>query len=508
MTMTTHVVNGLKDTVCGLAKLLAVTTVTAVVAGAAAAAQSPASSVPRAFDRTAPALRVTPHAFKLRDGSVLAAERGEFEVLERRSDPSSRRIRIGFVRFRSTNSRPGAPIVYLAGGPGGSGIDAAKGPRQPIFLALRALGDVIALDQRGVGISNAIPSCRADAALDPAGGLSEATLTRQHREALLKCVGRWRAAGVAVEGYTTMENADDVQDLRRALGVPKLRLWGISYGTHLALELMRRHPRSVERAVLASVEGMDQTVKLPARVDAALARLASSIDAKSTSGSLLATMRQVHARLDAKPELMTVGESAEAIRFTIDSFPLRMLVGGIAKNPTGIGQLQQLYAAFDAGQGQALAPLLYDFFLKEPPTLSGMPELMDVASGISDARLDQVAREGRDAIVGTATNFPMPQLARALPDINLGSTFRSEVRSSVPTLVLSGDLDLRTPIEEQTEATAGLANATRVTVRGVGHDLFEAHPAIPGLIADFFAGRPITATEFTAPAPSEPADDR
>jgi pimeloyl-ACP methyl ester carboxylesterase len=508
MAMTMQVVNGASKLGRGLTRLLAVAAVTATMAGTAPSAQPPASSLPQATGRTAPALRVTPHAFKLRDGSILTAERGEFEVLERRSDPSSRRIRIGFLRFRSTSSRPGAPIVYLAGGPGGSGIDAAKGPRQPIFLALRALGDVIALDQRGVGVSNAIPPCRADAALNPAGGLSETTLIRQHRETLLKCVGRWRAAGVAVEGYTTTENADDVEDLRQALGAPKLRLWGISYRTHLALEVMRQHPRSVERAVLASVEGMDQTVKLPARVDAALARLASSVEPEPGSVGLLATMRRVHARLDAKPELITVGEGAEAIRFTIDSFPLRMLVGGIAKNPAGIGQLQQLYAAFDAGQGQALGPLLYDFYLKEPPTLSGMPELMDLASGISDARLKQVAREGRDAIVGTATSFPMPQLARALPEVDLGPAFRSDVRSSVPTLVFSGDLDLRTPIEEQADATAGLANATRVTVRGGGHDLFEAHPAIPGLIADFFAGRPVTATELTVPASSGTGDDR
>ncbi|WP_315760815.1 alpha/beta fold hydrolase [Sphingomonas sp. Y38-1Y] len=187
---------------------------------------------------------------------------------------------------------------------------------------------------------------------------------------------------------------------------------------------------------------------------------------------------------------------------------MRLLISGIAKNTAGIGQLQQLYAAFDAGQGQALAPVLYDFFLKEPPTLSGMPELMDVASGISDARLERVAREGRDAIVGTATNFPMPQLARALPQMDLGPTFRSDVRSSVPTLVLSGDLDLRTPVEEQAEAIAGLANATRVTVRGGGHDLFEAHPGITGVIADFFAGRPVTATELTVPTPSGPAGGR
>ncbi len=444
----------------------------------------------------ATALKVEPYAFKLRDGTVLQAERGSFEVPERRADASSRRIRIGFVRFRSTAARPGAPIVYLAGGPGGSGIDAAEGPRQPIFLALRGLSDVIALDQRGVGISNAVPPCKANTALDPSGGLTEQAFTRYYRQTLTKCVGEWRAAGVVVEGYTTPENADDIEDLRRAIGAPKLRLWAISYGTHLAFEMMRRHPTSVDRVVMASVEGMDQTVKLPTRVDDALGRLANAGGA-AQGGELLAMMRRVHSKLDATPPVMVLGGATGKVSFALDSFPLRLLIGGIAKNPAGIGHLAQLYGAFDAGQGQAVAPLLYGAFLKEPLTMSGMPELMDLASGISASRLAAFQREAPEAIVGSATNFPMPQTGGAVPEMDLGDAFREEVHSAIPTLVFSGDLDLRTPIEEQAAATAGLTRATRVTVRGGGHDLFEAHPAIPKIIADFFARRPVKETSIT-----------
>lgn len=478
----------------------------ALLAIVASLVASPALSQKPAVKRTsaqaALALQLEPYVFKLRDGSTLAAERGTFEVPEHRANPSSRRIRIGFVRFRSTASRPGAPIVYLAGGPGGSGIDAATGRRQPIFLALRELGDVIALDQRGVGVSNTVPACKADAALDPTGGLNEAAFTRYYRATLTKCVANWRAAGVAIEGYTTPENADDLEDLRRALGAPKLRLWAISYGTHLAFEMMRRHPGSVDRVAMASVEGMDQTVKLPARVDAALGRLARSANANPGSGDLLATMRRVHARLDARPETMTLGDTSGQVRFSMDSFALRVLIGGIAKNPAGAGQLVQLYQAFEAGQGQAVAPLLYGAFLKDPLAMSGMPELMDVASGVSATRMEQLRREAAGSIVGTATNFPMPQLRGALPELDLGEGYRREVRSAIPTIVFSGDLDLRTPVEEQEAATAGLTRLTRVTVHGGGHDLFEAHPAIPGLIADFFAGRSVRTARLELPAPA------
>jgi pimeloyl-ACP methyl ester carboxylesterase len=448
-----------------------------------------AFSIPAA----APAqLRVEPYAFRLADGTELAAERGTFTVPEDRRDPRSRRIEIGFVRFRSTNPHPGAPIVYLAGGPGGSGVATARGPRQPVFLALRQVADVIALDQRGVGLSNHIAPCTAARRLDPAAGLNEAALTAYYRETLQACVGRWRAAGVAVGGYTTEQNADDLEDLRRALGVRRIDLWGISYGTHLAFAAMRRHPGSIGRVALASAEGMNQTVKLPAHVDAAFARIDAAL-----GGGLAARMRRVHARFDAAPQSF----AAPAGSFRADSFPLRMMAGFIAKNPDGFGQLAGAYAALDAGRTAPLAPLIWDFFYKNPLVMTGMPELMDLASGISEARLAEVRRQAPATLAGMAVNFPMPQLRGAVPGIDLGDRFRREIRANHPVLLFEGDLDVRTPLEEQAEATAGLRHLHRILVRNGGHDLFEAHPDVPGLLIAFFSGRPVTASELSLPAP-------
>jgi len=441
-------------------------------------------------------LRIEPYAFRLADGTDLAAERGTFSVSEDRSDPRSRRIEIGFVRFRSTNPDPGAPIVYLAGGPGGSGVATARGPRQPIFLALRAVADVIALDQRGVGLSNHIPPCTAERRLDPAAVLGEAALTAYYRGTLQACALRWRAAGVGVNGYTTEQSADDLEDLRRALGVRRLDLWGISYGTHLAMATMRRHPGSVGRVALASAEGMDQTVKLPAHVDAAFARIDSAL-----GGGLAERMRRVHARFDAEPQTFTfAGPDGARITFRADSFPLRMMAGFVAKNPDGFAQLAGAYAALDAGQTGPLAPLIWDYFYRNPISV-GMGELMDLASGISPGRLALVRRQAPASIAGMAVNFPMPQLSGSQTGLDLGAGFRREIRASHPVLLFAGDLDVRTPLEEQAAATAGLRRLHRIVVRNGGHDLFEAHPDVPGLLADFFSGRPVTRTELALPAP-------
>lgn len=447
-----------------------------------------------------PILTMEPYSFRLADGTDLPAERGRLLVRENRNDPNSRTIELGFVRFRSTNPRPGNPIVYLAGGPGGSGVATARGPRQPVFLALREIADVIAFDQRGTGLSNHIPPCAATHPLDPGQVLSEATLTAYHRTTLIDCVGRWRAAGVAIEGYTTQESAADLEDLRTALGARKLDLWGISYGTHLAFATMRRFPASIGRVALASAEGMDQTVKLPAHVDAAFARIDAAV-----GQPLGARMRRVHARFDAAPqEFAFTGPDGSVHTFRADAFALRMMAGFIAKNPDGYAQLAGAYAALDAGQTAPVAPLLWDFFYARPLRMSGMPELMDAASGISPRRLAQVRRQAPRSVAGLAVNFPMPQLRGLVPGLDLGDRFRREIRSRHPVLLLAGDLDVRTPLEEQAAATAGLTNLHRIIVRNGGHDLFEAHPQVPALLVAFFRGERIAMTDLSLPSPARP----
>ena len=458
-------------------------------------ASMPCSAAPPA----PPKLELTPYSFTLRDGTKLDAERGTFSVPEDRNDPGSRRIALGFVRFKSTSPRPGNPIVYLAGGPGGSGIGAAREQRQPIFLKLREVADVIAFDQRGVGLSNHFPRCTADKALDAALPLTEEVLTQHSRAALLKCVAQWQAGGIAVKGYTTEQNADDLEDLRRALGAGKIDLWGISYGSHLAFAAMRRHPGSIGRVALASAEGMDQTVKLPAHVDAVYGRIEKAIGLEE--GALTGPMRRVLDR-HSEPRPFTLGlPDGSSMTYRVGAFPLRMAAGILPKNPDGIAQLYGLFSALDAGRTQPIAPLLYGYFYKDPLVVHGMPELMDIASGISPRRLAIVRRQAPASLSGTATNFPMPQLRGAIPGLELKSSYRREISSDIPTLLFSGDLDVRTPLEGQAVAVAGLRNLHQVIVRNGGHDLFEAHPDVPQMLVDFFSGRPLTVRELQLPAP-------
>jgi pimeloyl-ACP methyl ester carboxylesterase len=133
--------------------------------------------------------------------------------------------------------------------------------------------------------------------------------------------------------------------------------------------------------------------------------------------------------------------------------------------------------------------------------MNGMTELMDLSTGITDSRLALFRRQAAASLVGTATNFPMPQLRGAVPGIDLGDGFRREIDSAIPVLLLSGDLDVRTPLEEQAAATAGLRRLHRIVVRNGGHDLFEANPQVPAILVDFFSGRKVRVRELLLPEP-------
>ena len=96
-------------------------------------------------------MTIHPHFFRSADGQTVDAELGRLIVPQNQSRPDGSSIELAFIRFKSTASRPGPPLVYLAGGPGGSGIATVGGPRFPLFMAMREAGDVACTASASVG---------------------------------------------------------------------------------------------------------------------------------------------------------------------------------------------------------------------------------------------------------------------------------------------------------------------------------------------------------------------
>ena len=461
------------------------------LAFAQASAQTPAAAPNQAG----------PFRFKGWKGVDTDAERGFFEVPEDRRDPKSRKIRLSYVRFASTAAKPGPPIVYLAGGPGGTATRALAGPRFPIMMALREVADVIAFDQRGTGLSNPIPE--RPLSTRPLPEFTQAGLTAYFREDFKSAWADWTRAGVAMTGYNTEQNADDIDDLRRHLGAEQVSLWGISYGTHLALSVLKRHGDKVSRVALASLEGQDQTVKRPAAVDVLLRHvdglLAADPAVRAAIPDLLALMRRVHAKLEATPVKMPAMLNGAPVELKLGGFAIQLMAGQLIANPQTLVMLPGLYLALDAGKTEILAPFMGEF--ANIPGIAGMPEAMDLASGISPRRLALVRREAKTAVMGEALNFPMPQLLGAVPGVDLGEGFRAPLRIDHPALLVAGTLDGRTPMSEQDAVAAQFRRKARVIVENAGHNVFEAHPEVQTLLVRFFSGEAVGDARLSLPPP-------
>ncbi|MBK7895873.1 MAG: alpha/beta fold hydrolase [Anaerolineaceae bacterium] len=167
-------------------------------------------------------------------------ECGFLTVPEDRSSASSPTIELAVAIVAAPDGATAPPIVYLAGGPGGSGIDDyiadPEGWEMP-FLQNR---DLILLDQRGTGFSEPSLDCPEFAEADE----------QDNPDAL--CFDRLTSEGINLMAYNTQENAADVEALRQALGIEAWDLLGISYGTRLALEVMRNHPAGIRAVILDS----------------------------------------------------------------------------------------------------------------------------------------------------------------------------------------------------------------------------------------------------------------
>ena len=455
--------------------------------------------------RAQTALTLEPVTFAAADGRTVQAETGRFQVPENRARPGGRTIGLAFVRFPSTNPTPGPPIVYLAGGPGGAGTDAAKGARYDLFQALRAVADVIAFDQRGTGLSDRLPDCPLQTILPMDVPGSRAAYAAAYTETARACAAHWRGLGVDLAAYTTEESADDLDALRQALGVDRISLWAISYGTHLALSAIRRHPDAIARAVLAGVEGPDHTLKLPSDQQALLERIAGLYAIEHPDASpFLADVEAVLGALRETPAVVTVGGQTVALgAFDVQWLAANMLVG-----PEYSMALPPLFAAMRAGDFSTAAA--WTMRLKAPSSPSAMASAMDAASGASPLRRERIAREARTTLLADAIDFPAPEEAAALGVPDLGDAFRAPVTSSVPVLFISGTLDGRTPAANADEVAAGFSRGTRLVIEGAGHSdpLFLGSPRILDRMRTFFAGGAVgdeTLSVADAPAPVETA---
>lgn len=389
-------------------------------------------------------------------------------TLERPLDPAApqgRHITLHYAVLPALarNKRPD-PVFFFAGGPGQSAIEMA-GPVAGMLSRFLNRRDVVLIDQRGTGRSAPL-LCDDDADPAPLARQFEPSVQRQR---LADCRRQLQALPHGdLRQFTTTIAAADVEAVRRALGAPRINLVGMSYGTRLALEVLRQRPGQVRRVVLDGVAPPDMVLPVAFAIDQRRA-----VEAVFSGCEQDADCRARHPRLR---------ERWAALRASLPrEWP-------VAHPATGIVERERV------------TPEVLDAVLRGPlylPALAAaLPQAMDEATR---GRLEPLAglahaaggRRGAGVAMGLHFSVVCAEDAPRLPPATAGEdplvrryrdacadwprgsvppAFYQVGASAAPVLLLSGGLDPATPPRHGDRVAAALGSKARhVVVPQAGH---------------------------------------
>jgi pimeloyl-ACP methyl ester carboxylesterase len=460
--------------------------------------------------------RVETQSFTVRtfDGRDHPAELWRMWVPANRTKPAVWRVgqdstdwvHLSFVRLRSSASVPAAPIVFLMGGPGIAGTTIMRVPVYwQLFDSLKSVADVIVLDQRGLGYSTPTVDCPFAGFHIPQSVFeSDRTFSRVYGQLLDECAKFWRGRGLEPRTYTVTSIADDVDDVRKILGAKRVSLLGFSYGTHIALETVRRHPTSIDRIVLQGTLGPADPVRLPSGFDATFRAIAHLVSADTGSArvtsDLEGALKRVLDTLARAPAIVRIrGPSGDTIPLTIGRDGFRLLVSG----RMGDRRMPAMVVAASQGDWSIATRILEGSY---NDLMSGAGSLMARAvvcssSGSSERRV-RVVKEAPGSLFGAPVDnhFITSPFCDALGTLVMPRTPSSAVRSDRPALFITGTLDDRTPPQNADEARKGFRNGVHVKVENGGHELLPLD-SVQRMVIDFFRGTPpsVTALHLLAP---------
>jgi pimeloyl-ACP methyl ester carboxylesterase/cytochrome c-type biogenesis protein CcmH/NrfG len=458
--------------------------------------------------RVAGLISLAPSTFASYAGESIDCELGRLFVPENRNKKNDRLLDLAFVRLKSASKTPQSPVVFLAGGPGASGIQTGRLPDYfQTIKAIREHADVILLDQRGTGASTPEMGCPGTFAdLPPTALRSREDMRRALTEMARKCAEEKRALAVDFDGFTILESADDIDDLRRALGLKKVSLWGHSYGTQLAFATLRRHESAIDRLIVMSVEGVASTEKLPSDVDRYFEQIAAMCRRDARIGDqvpdLMGLMRNVFATLDRNPSAVYVTHPATGVKreLIVGGAGLRMLTLLTAMNDTrNLPLIPLLFVTLSRGDMSGLAEMLSAAQARGIPRADWF--LIDGASGATASRRAQIRREARESLFGDFVNFLGVDLHAAWSPKDLGDDFRKPVKSKVPALFISGTLDANTPPHRAEEARKGFPNSAHLIIENAGHQDALRSAGVIEAIAAFVQGSKVGNKTFAMPVP-------
>jgi pimeloyl-ACP methyl ester carboxylesterase len=397
-------------------------------------------------------------------------------------------------------------IVGLAGGPGQAAIPFAEDMAQTLEAGL-GTRDLIVFDQRGTGTSGAL-SCPAFA--NPDVDFS-ATLVDTCATQL----------GVARGFYESDDSVADIEAIREALGYSSLILYGTSYGTKVALRYAEQYPTDTGGLILDSTvepNGPDvYSASTFAAIPGMLAKLCAGNACAGITGDPMADLTSVVTRLNAHPvraKVLGPRGQVQHVKITSDDV-FNILISGDLEPLLRANLPAALHAA--AHHEYALLALL-DTVANAPE--GGVDDELYLATTCEElpypwdrnATASERAAQALQAFEALPPSTFAPFTAQTGYDESdapycAGWPFETAAPEStsgilpdVPTLIISGAEDTRTPTADARQVVAQIPDSTLLVVPNTGHSVLGTEPTncAQNAVNAFLSGTPIQQCTTTA----------
>jgi pimeloyl-ACP methyl ester carboxylesterase len=395
---------------------------------------------------------------------------GTYEVFENRAARTGRKIplRVAVIPANAPQKQPDA-VTYFAGGPGGSSVVEGSW----IAEVLRSKGpqtrDVLLVDQRGTGESAPL-NCPDLMGMQGVQGFLDNFVpvegVRSCREHLSKTTD--------LTQYTTEIAADDLDEVRAALGYEKLNLIGGSYGTRTALIYMRRHPSRVRTANLFGIVANDARTPLQfARItqnalDGLVAECAADAACRSAFPRFREEVAEILQRTEKEPVLAELIDAE-----TGKPFSLRLNRNGVAQvlrymlyGTDKAAQLPLFVHLAAQGDFKPLAQVGNDWGILSS---AGYFLAITCAEDVGFIREEEVPSAVAGTFLGDFRIRQQQAACKAWAPAKLGRDFLAPTVSDVPTLLVSGERDPATPASAGESTVRHLRRGIHVVIPDGAH---------------------------------------
>ena len=419
--------------------------------------------------------------------TVVAADCGELTVPENSAQPNGRQIHLAFARVPAISRRKHPdPLFVIAGGPG-MAATTFYATVAPVFTRIHRDRDIVLLDQRGTGGSNPL-NCPGGDETDYRANDSD--IAAEARNCLEKL-----SAKADVAQYTTSVAVNDLEQLRQALGYERINMYGVSYGTRVAQQYLRRFPQHARALILDGVVPPELSLGAGMALDAEhaleriLERCARETDCRTRFGDPAQDYHDLWQAFQAHSVPVTVANptTGEPTHFEFTRFHLATVLRLSIYSAEQTALLPLLL--HEAHESKDYSRLAAQFLLLTHAYTDAVAVGMNntVACTEDIAFYDSKATDRSkldNTFLGTAQLDGLLAICKIWPRGPIDPDFHAPLHSAVPVLLLSGSDDPITPPAYADEARRGLTNSLHVVLKDFGHGQLAA-PCVDRVMEHF-----------------------